>query len=82
MISSGLSVVWDTHRYRANIISTNQLYLENYNKYNLIIVNSNEDITSSTRNNQGIVLSKGSYSTELWEIQRILIDKKQQIINC
>ena len=81
MISSGLSVVWDTHRHRANIISTNQLYLENYNKYNLIIVNSNEDITSSTRNNQGIVLSKGSYSTELWEIQRILIDKKQ-IINC
>jgi len=82
MISSGLSVVWDTHRYRANIISTNQLYLENYNKYNIIIVNSNKDITSSTRNTQGIVLSKGSYSTELWEIQRILIDKKQQIINC
>lgn len=65
MISSGLSVVRDIHRYRANIISTNGLYLENFNKYNIVIVNSNGDITSSTRNNQGIVLSKDSYSTEL-----------------
>lgn len=61
MISSGLSVVWDTHRYTANIISTGRLYLENYNKYNNSI-NSNEDVTSSASKNQGTILRKGSYS--------------------